>query len=340
VSWARRALPVSRPPSPEGAVWLHPQAQLGWCQRPVSEQQLCAASFYAICIPGVLSVLLFSRSLLLVCVFCVSFLSCLSLIQGAVGSQHLCAVPHRVPLCRASGLACRRSFCHQCVCCVLVPPLCASPSRVALPPSCAASFHVVPSCLVCYRACCSGCPDCHAACPRRRGCDGHDERADTCTEGANAAQIHTPHALTSCCAVIGAKGRGYPDQKKPPSFIPRAHFIPFYTRSGLVPIQTTGAPAQNRAADRPSDTPAVLPSRYVASVDHTGLLRCSPRCSMTTQRARMQQRPSSETASVSACAASCFVARVRTSREEKTASTTPAESHVAVYMPAARKEAI
>jgi hypothetical protein len=43
VSWARRALPVSRPPFPpcripppfpEGAVWLHPQAQLGWCQRP------------------------------------------------------------------------------------------------------------------------------------------------------------------------------------------------------------------------------------------------------------------------------------------------------------------
>jgi hypothetical protein len=35
--------------------------------------------------------------------------------RGAVGSQHLCAMPHRVPLCRASGLACRRSFCHQCV---------------------------------------------------------------------------------------------------------------------------------------------------------------------------------------------------------------------------------
>jgi hypothetical protein len=42
----------------------------------------------------------------------------------------------------------------------------------------------------------------------------------------------------------------------------------------LVPIQT-GAPAQIRAADRPSGTPAVLPSRYVASVDHTGLLRRS-----------------------------------------------------------------
>jgi hypothetical protein len=72
-------------------------------------------------------------------------------------------------------------------------------------------------------------------------------------------------------------------------------------------------------------------------------LRRSPRCSMTTQRARMQQRPSSATASVSACAASCIVAQlqVRASRrEEKTASPIPAESHVAVCMPAASKEAI
>jgi hypothetical protein len=43
-----------------------------------------------------------------------------------------------------------------------------------------------------------------------------------------------------------------------------------------------------------------------------------------------------------ACAASCFVARVRASREEKAASpiSISAESHVAVYMPVARKEAI
>jgi hypothetical protein len=69
--------------------------------------------------------------------------------------------------------------------------------------------------------------------------------------------------------------------------------------------------------DRSSGTPAVLPSRYVASVDHTGLLRRSTRCSVVTQRARMQQQPSSATASVSACAASCFVAQVRASREEE-----------------------
>jgi hypothetical protein len=37
---------------------------------------------------------------------------------------------------------------------------------------------------------------------------------------------------------------------------------------------------------------AELPSRYMASVDHTGLLRRSPRCSVITQRARVQQRPS------------------------------------------------
>ena len=64
----------------------------------------------------------------------------------------------------------------------------------------------------------------------------------------------------------------------------------FTTWPDLVPIQT-GAPAQIRAADRSSGTPAVLTSRYMASVDHTGLLRRSARCSVTTQHARMQQRP-------------------------------------------------
>jgi hypothetical protein len=61
-----------------------------------------------------------------------------------------------------------------------------------------------------------------------------------------------------------------------------------------------------------------------------------------TQRARMQHAATAvpATASVSACAASCFVARVRADREEKTASPIPAESHVAGCMPAARKEAI
>jgi hypothetical protein len=45
----------------------------------------------------------------------------------------------------------------------------------------------------------------------------------------------------------------------------------------VVPIQT-GAPAQIKAADRPSGTPAVLPGRYMASVDHTGLLRRPASC--------------------------------------------------------------
>jgi hypothetical protein len=71
-----------------------------------------------------------------------------------------------------------------------------------------------------------------------------------------------------------------------------------------VPIQT-GAPAQIRAADRSSGTPAVLPGRYVTSVDHTRLLRRSARCSVITQRARMQHAATAvpATASVSACAA-------------------------------------
>jgi hypothetical protein len=73
-----------------------------------------------------------------------------------------------------------------------------------------------------------------------------------------------------------------------PAFLLQAIFT---TWPDLVPIQTD-APAQIRAADRSSGTPAVLPSRYMASVDHTGLLRRSPRCSVITQRARVQQRPS------------------------------------------------
>jgi hypothetical protein len=98
-----------------------------------------------------------------------------------------------------------------------------------------------------------------------------------------------------------------------------------------------------RAADRSSGTPAVLAGRYVASADHTGLLRrpaSEVLCDHTARaHAATAQRPSSATASVSACAASCFVARgVRASREEKTASPIPAESHVAVCMPAASEK--
>jgi hypothetical protein len=63
---------------------------------------------------------------------------------------------------------------------------------------------------------------------------------------------------------------------------------------------------------------------------------------MTTQRARMQQRPSQRPPPFLHVPprALWLVARVRASREEKTPSPIPAESHVAVCMPAARKEAI
>jgi hypothetical protein len=75
-----------------------------------------------------------------------------------------------------------------------------------------------------------------------------------------------------------------------------------------------------------------LPGRYQIcglGRPHGAFARRPARCSVITQRARMQQRPSSATASVSACAAPCFVARVRADRAEKTPSPTPAESHVA-----------
>jgi hypothetical protein len=64
---------------------------------------------------------------------------------------------------------------------------------------------------------------------------------------------------------------------------------------------------------------------------------------VVTQRARMQQRPSSATASV------YFMCRLVLCgswlecgpvEKKETASTIPAESHVAVCMPAARNEAI
>jgi hypothetical protein len=109
-----------------------------------------------------------------------------------------------------------------------------------------------------------------------------------------------------------------------------------------MPIQT-GAPAQIRAMDRSSGTPAVLvPSRYVASVDHTGLLRRSARCSVIrTQRARMQQRPSCLRDRLRFCMCGlvlCGSSAGRTRR--KNGLPHPGrgrEGHVAVCMPAARK---
>jgi hypothetical protein len=144
-----------------------------------------------------------------------------------------------------------------------------------------------------------------------------------------------------------------------PAFL---HMPIFTIWPDLVPIQTD-APAQIRAADRPSGTPAVLPSRYVASVDHTGLLRRSARFSLRGRDHTARAHAATAvpvTAPVSACAASCLRClphlrclrtaallngniltrpTPRASREEKTASPIPAGSYVAVCMPAARKEA-
>jgi hypothetical protein len=86
----------------------------------------------------------------------------------------------------------------------------------------------------------------------------------------------------------------------------------FTTWPDLVPIQTGWRSSTNQGRG--------LSFRHTGCTTQlirTRFLRRSPRCSVITQRARMQQRPSSATASVSACAASCFVAWVRASREEK-----------------------
>jgi hypothetical protein len=106
VSWARRALPVSRPPLLPPAV-SPPLPRGGGLTAPagaarlVSEAGERAAALCRFVLPGVLSVLLFSRSLLLVCVFCVSFSLCLSLIQGGGGfAAPLCCAPPSSPMSR------------------------------------------------------------------------------------------------------------------------------------------------------------------------------------------------------------------------------------------------
>jgi hypothetical protein len=113
----------------------------------------------------------------------------------------------------------------------------------------------------------------------------------------------------------------------------------FTTWSDLVPIQT-GAPAQIRAADRPSGTgtPAVLPSRYMASVVHTGLLRRSSRCSVITQRARVQQRPSQQPPPFLHVPPRALWLECGPVEKKKKSCPIPAESHVAGCMPAASGE--
>jgi hypothetical protein len=125
-----------------------------------------------------------------------------------------------------------------------------------------------------------------------------------------------------------------------------------------VPIQT-GALAQIRAADRGSPfrhtgctTYYPVNGKYVASasVDGRPPSAFAATCevlSVITQRARMQQRPSSETASVSACDMCGLVLcgssaghSIGKTKRRPPSRIIPAESHVAVCMPAARKEAI
>jgi hypothetical protein len=58
-----------------------------------------------------------------------------------------------------------------------------------------------------------------------------------------------------------------------------------------------------------------------------------------TQRVRMQQRPSSATASVSACAASCFVARVRSAGQSRRRKRLPPSRQRATWLSACRRRA-
>jgi hypothetical protein len=90
-------------------------------------------------------------------------------------------------------------------------------------------------------------------------------------------QLQAPSTSTTCALARAATA--HPLAMRLQTGKGFLHMPIFTIRPVFVPIQT-GAPAQIRAADRPPGTPAVLPGRYVASVNHTGLLRRSPRCSV------------------------------------------------------------
>jgi hypothetical protein len=134
-------------------------------------------------------------------------------------------------------------------------------------------------------------------------------------------------------------GVAYPDRQRLPSM------SIFIIWTDLVPVQTFRLALRRKAGPRialPAHRLYYLSGRYVTSVDHMGLLRRSARCSVITQRARMQQRPSQRPPPFlhvrpRALWLECGPVE---QREEKTPSPTPAESHVAVCMLAASREAI
>jgi hypothetical protein len=78
----------------------------------------------------------------------------------------------------------------------------------------------------------------------------------------------------------------------------------------------------------------------LASVDHTGLLRRPARCSVITQRAHAATAVLNDCLRFCMCGLVLCGSRVRASREEKMPTPIPAESHVAVCMPAASKDVI
>jgi hypothetical protein len=114
------------------------------------------------------------------------------------------------------------------------------------------------------------------------------------------------------------------DRRKPP---PHAHFhFSLFTNTTTTTTRSGPAPIQTKTNGRSGCT--APPSGYMTSVDHTGLLRRPPRCSVITQRARMQQRPSQQPPPFLHVPPRALWLECGPVEKKKKACPTPAESHV------------
>jgi hypothetical protein len=116
--------------------------------------------------------------------------------------------------------------------------------------------------------------------------------------GAEAARVTGSKAWSAAPSTCPGTGCNSPSFGKAPSdrtSLPSSSHFHSLTRCSCADSDWRCSSANRksgiRAADRSPGTRLHYPvSIYIASVDHTGLLLRSPRCSVITQRARMQQR--------------------------------------------------
>jgi hypothetical protein len=161
--------------------------------------------------------------------------------------------------------------------------------------------------------------------------------------GPGRPQLQAP---STCCPGKGCNSPSSGSTFSDRTSLPFRHMPISIIWPDHVPIQTHWRSRRRKPGPRIA-LPAhrlYYPIDMWPPVDHTGLLRRSARCVLRDHTARahaatavLSQRPPPF---LHVRPRGLFVARVRASREQKTASPIPAESHVAVCMPAARKEAI